>query len=158
MDIKLATTTAKLPLLHDPAQKLAPNKNKALAVYNSQVKKLNKNPNDKKDVLTSEAKLQNLGYVDYVKNLSESQQSMLRQSPIQNFIPWSSVWKDNSISTPCRVVFNASQPTDSLVSLNDILAKGRNNMNIVVEILIRWRTHKHVFHTDVKKCIMLFDL
>ena len=76
---------------------------------------------------------------------------MLRSSPIQNFIPWSCVWKDNSLSTPCRIVFNASHPTDSRVSLNDILAKGRNNMNKLVEILIRWRSHKFAFHTDVQK-------
>ena len=151
VDIKNGITMAKLPLLEDPITKLAPNKAKALAVYNSQVKKLAKNPKDKNDVLSSEAKLQSLGHVDYVKNLPESQQVMLRESPIQNYIPWSSVWKDNSISTPCRIVFNASLITDSQISLNDILAKGRNNMNKLVEIIIRWRMHKFAFHTDVQK-------
>ena len=40
----------------------------ATKVYNQQLKKLNKFPKDKADVLHSEAKLQRLGYVDYVKN------------------------------------------------------------------------------------------
>ena len=151
VDIQQGITKAKLPLLDNPVLKLAPNKAKALAVYKSQVKKLGRNLKDKEDVLSSESKLQSLGHVEYVKNLSESQQAMLRESPNKNFIPWSCVWKDNSISTPCRIVFNASHPTNTQVSLNDILAKGRNNMNKLVEILIRWRSHKFAFHTDVQK-------
>ena len=131
--------------------KLAPNKNKALAVYNSQLKKLSKNPTEKDDVIKSEAKLQTLGHVEYVRNLTEEQQKRLKDNPIQNYIPWLSVWNENSMTTPCRVVFNASQSTSSSFNLNDILAKGRNNMNKLVEIMIRWRQHKHAFHTDVQK-------
>ena len=76
---------------------------------------------------------------------------MLRNNPIQNFILWRAIWNGNSISTPCRIVFDASQPTSSGVSLNDILAKGKNNMNKLVEIVICWSSHKAAFHTDIKK-------
>ena len=48
---------------------------------------------------------------------------MLKKSPNQNFIPWRVVWKDNSISTPCRIVFDASQPTSSGFSLNDVVTE-----------------------------------
>ena len=75
---------------------------------------------------------------------------MLAKNPVQNFIPWRAVWNGNSISTPCSLVFDASQPTASGTSLNDILAKGKNNKNMLVEIVIRWSTHKIGFHTDVK--------
>lgn len=122
-----------------------------MAVYYSQLKRLSKYPKDKEDTIRSEAKLQELGHVDYVSNLTEEQQKSLNENPIQNFIPWSVVWKDNSLSTPCRVVFNASMPTDTGLILNDILAKGKNNMNLLVEILIRWRTHAYAFHSDVQK-------
>ena len=151
VDLKQRTTTASLPLLHNPTIKLTPNQFNALRVYQQQIKKLNKNPKDKEDVITSQDKLQKLGYVDYVKNLPEHQQIMLRTSPIQNFIPWRAVWKDNSLSTPCRIVFDASQSTRSGFSLNDILAKGRNNMNKLVEIVIRWFTHNIGFHSDAQK-------
>ena len=160
VDLDRGITTARLPLLEDPVVKLVPNKSKALAVYNAQVRRLAKHPRDKEDVLLSEAKLQSLGHVDYVRNLPQSQQDMLRQNPIQNYIPWSSVWKDNSISTPCRIVFNASMPTGSQISLNDILAKGRNNMNKLVEVFIRWRSHPFAFHTDIQKmynAVQLFE-
>ena len=70
-----------------------------------------------------------MGFVEYTKNLPEDVQLMLQQNAIQYYIPWRAVWKGNSISTPCRVVFDASQATSSGYSLNDILAKGRNNLN-----------------------------
>ena len=122
-----------------------------MKVYNQQIKKLNQNTDDKKYVIESEEKLQQLGYVDYVRNLKPEQQEMLRRSEIQNFIPWRAMWNGNSISTPRRLVFDASQSTVSGWSLNDILAKGENNMNKLVEIVIRWSIHKIGYHTDIKK-------
>ena len=151
VDTNKGKTEAKLPFIQDPSRNLAPNKEKALAVYNSQVRRLSKDLKDREDAIKSEAKLQDLGFVDYVENLSESQQKKLKECPIQNFIPWLVVWKESSLSTPCRVVFNASSPTESGKSLNDILAKGKNNMNSLVEIVIRWRTHAFGFHSDVQK-------
>ena len=44
-------------------------------------------PQDKKDVIKLEAKLQSLGHDDFVKNLSPAQKGMLRPNEIQNFMP-----------------------------------------------------------------------
>jgi len=151
VDIKNHQSVASLPLIYDPIIKLNPNKTRALKVYQQQANKLSKFPNDKQDVIASERKLQELGHVDFISNLSTEQQQMLRTSPIQNFIPWRAVWKANSISTPCRLVFDASQPTSSGFSLNQIIAKGRNNMNKLIEIIIRWSMRKIGYHTDVRK-------
>ena len=144
-------TIATLPFIQDPITRLVPNRYKALKVYNQQVSKLNRHPEDKSDVLESERKLQRLSHVDYVKNLPKDQQDQLSSNAIQNYIPWRAVWKLSSLTTPCRVVFDASQPTSSGYSLNSILAKGTNGMNKLVEILIRWYTHRSAFHTDVTK-------
>ena len=38
--------------------------------------------------------------------------------------------------------------TRSGLSLNDILAKGKNNMNKLLQIFIRWRIKKYAYHTD----------
>ena len=151
LDAEKGITTATLPVIENPASKLAHNKSKALAMYQSQVRRLAKDPKSKEEVIASEKKLQILGHVDYVKNLTKEQQSKLRENLIQNYIPWSAVWKENSISTPCRIVFNASFPTASNLSLNDLLAKGTNNMNVLVEVFIRWRAYIAAFHTDVQK-------
>ncbi|XP_066917918.1 uncharacterized protein [Clytia hemisphaerica] len=144
-------TVATLPFTQDPNIRLHPNRMKAKKVYDQQVKKLSSYPNDKRDVIESEAKLQKLGHVDFIRNLHPNVQNQLAHSPIQNFIPWRAVWKASSVTTPCRVVFDASQPTNSGYSLNSILAKGTNGMNKLVEILIRWYCHKVAFHTDVTK-------
>lgn len=153
VDIKNQVTTASLPFIHNPLIKLEPNRNRAFKVYQQQVKRLDNQTNrkDKIDVIESEDKLQKLGHVEYVKNLPIEIQTMLKEDPIQNFIPWRAVWKNSSVSTPCRIVFDASQVTSSGFSLNDLLAKGRNNMNKLQEILIKWTIHKVALHTDVKK-------
>ena len=82
---------------------------------------------------------------------------MLRTTPIQNFIPQREVWNGSSISTLCLIVFDVSQPTSSGAILNDLLAKGKNDLNKLVEIVIRWYSHKIGFHTDIKKIIILFS-
>ena len=96
-------------------------------------------------------KMQLMGFVAYVKNLNEDQQQMLKNNIIQNFIAWRAVWNGNSLSTNCRLVFDASQPTKSGYSSNNILAKGTNNMNKLVEILTCWTSHLTAFHTDIRK-------
>ena len=122
-----------------------------MKAYNQQIKKLNLNTENKKDVIELQKKNQILGYVDNLENLTPEQQEMLRSNKVQISIPWRAVWNKNSVSTPCRVVFDASQPTASEWSLNDILARGKDNINNAVEILIRWSVRRVEFHTDKKK-------
>ena len=129
VDLKQRQKIANLALMHGPAIKLYPNKTKALKIYNQQLNKLSKQPQDKERVIQSEKKLKGLGHVEFTCNLSNHLQIMLKDSPIQNFLPWRVVWKANSGSTPCRLVFDASQIPNAGYSVNDILAKGRNNMN-----------------------------
>ena len=75
----------------------------------------------------------------------------LRSNSIQNFIPWRAVWKPSSISTPCRIVLDASQATASGLSLNGILAKGNINLNKLQEIMIRFQILPVGIHSDVSK-------
>ena len=49
---------------------------------------------------------------------------MLKDSPIQNFIPWRVVWKAYSESTPCQSVFDASQIPNTGYSLMTSWSKG----------------------------------
>ena len=158
VDLEAGKTTARLPLVHDPVLKLAPNKNQAMAIYKREVRKLSKNEQARKDVIKAERKLQDRGHVEYVRNLSPEMQHFLKTHPIQNFIPWHIVYNMNSITTDIRFVFNFSHATPSGYSVNDIVVKGRNNMNKLVEILIRWRTHKVAFHTDVEQMYPSIEL
>ena len=131
--------------------KLAPNKDKALAVYKTQVKKLSKDEYAKNEMIKSEAKLQQLGFVDFLSNLTPEQQERIQNAPLQIFLPWRPAYNANSVTTEWRLVFDGSQPTATSYSLNDCLAKGRNNLNKLVEIFLRWTTHTVAFHCDVRK-------
>ena len=91
VDMASQRATACLPLMNNPSIKLAHNKERASKVYNQQIRKLKQNIDDKKDVIQSDEKLQQLGYVHYVSNLKPQQQGKLRRSEIQNFISWRAV-------------------------------------------------------------------
>ena len=121
-------TTARLSFIQNTMFKLSNNKDIALKIYNQQLRKLNKNLQDR-DVITSENKLQCLGHVDYEQNLLQEQQRMLSETDMNYYISWRAVWKQNSVSTACRIVFDASQITKTGYSLNKVIVKGRNNMN-----------------------------
>ena len=142
---------AYLPSLCDPLRKLASNYNIAEKSYYAQAKKLSSRPENRKDVLNSMEKLRNLGYVSKFDDLTDEQKSVINSSPVKYYIPWLIVWNANSISTPCRSVFNASSVTASGYSLNCLLPKGRNNLNKLVQIFILWLTYFCAFCTDVQK-------
>ena len=73
--------------MHDPAIKLYPGKTKALKVYNQHLEKLIKLPPDKEQIIQSK-RIQNLGHVEFTRNLPNHLQIMLKDSPIQNFMSW----------------------------------------------------------------------
>ena len=151
IDTENREIVATLPMICDPASKLPPtNRDTALKVFNQQLKQLQKSENDKADIIKAENSLQQHGFVDFVSNLSQEDQKMLQQSPVKYIIPWRAVWK-NSPSTPCRPVFDATFPTKTGYGLNDILPKGKNSLNKLVEIIIRFFIHHYAFATDITK-------
>ena len=125
VNLDLNCTSALLPFLSDPIAILASNEKIALKIYQNQVKNLNKNKKDKEDV-KAEKKLHDLGFVEYIENLTNEEQTKLFSSPLLYFLPWRAVWNTNSISIPCRPVFDGSCATKTGFSLNDVLAKGKN--------------------------------
>ncbi|XP_059222522.1 uncharacterized protein LOC131996725 [Stomoxys calcitrans] len=71
--------------------------------------------------------------------------------PQHYYLPHHSVVKPESTTTKVRVVFNASCPTSSGVSLNDILHTGPALQNDLVLLLLRWRFYRFVFCADIQK-------
>ena len=151
VDLTKGYVIAKLPFICDPTKKLVTNDSIAKRVYYAQLKRLGRNEKDKNDVIAAEKKLHDLGYVDYLDNLTEIQQEKIRKSVIKYFIPWRPVWNPNSVTTACRPVFDATMPTETGYGLNHTLAKGRNNMNKLIEIFLRWVIYPCAYHTDVQK-------
>ena len=144
-------TQAKLPFLVDPDTRLVPNESDALRVFKKQVKILNLKPEDKAAVLEFEKKLQDMGFVDYVSNLDDVIKNEILSNVVKYFIPWRAHYNEKSLSTPCRMVFDASMGSKNGCSLNSLLAKGSNSLNNLVQIAIRWQFYRVAFHTDVTK-------
>ena len=152
VDIEKGRSSASLPFVTEPDVRIntVAQKNLALRVYESQVRSLNKKPEDKKAAILSESKLQELGFVDFLDNLApEIKDNILNN--VNYFIPWRIVFNPNSVSTPCRLVFDASASPRGQTSLNSLLCKGRNSLNNLVMIILRWMCCPYVFHTDISK-------
>ena len=151
-DLESSFVSAKLPFLADPLTHLeASNELVALKVFNRQVKILNANEQDKRSVLNFEQNLQDLGCVEYFSDLPEHERQLIERNPVKYFIPWRPVYKEDSVSTPCRMAFDASMSSKGASSLNSLLASGSKSLNNLQSILIRWATHPYVFHSDVQK-------
>ena len=140
-----------MPLLDDPKTALAPNDATDLAEYKAQVGKLGKCPKERKEIIEAEAKTRDLGFVEKLENLTREQKAMILSSDRQHYLVWRVVFNPNSLSTPCRLVFDASHPTASGRSLNSLLPKDENRMNQLLQIIIRWFKLPFVFHTDIRK-------
>ena len=151
VDADRCESRAKLPFLVDPIEHLSSNESQAFRVFQSQVNRLQSKPEDRAAAIESEKKLQDLNFVGYFDDLSEEEKELVMSSMVKYFIPWRVVFNENSLSTPCRLVFDASLAPKGGRSLNSILAKGANSLNNLVQILIRWTTHPHAFHTDISK-------
>lgn len=67
------------------------------------------------------------------------------------FLPHHGVFREDSTTTKLRVVFNASQSTDSNLSLNDIQYVGPTLQNDIFSILLRFRLYKFVACADIEK-------
>ncbi|KAL0871503.1 hypothetical protein ABMA27_005221 [Loxostege sticticalis] len=91
----------------------------------------------------------------YVNFMSEFERSgrMVKSFPDQsyNYLPHHAVINLNKVSTPLRVVFNASSPTSTGISLNDLQYKGTIKQDPLIDILLRFRLHKYVVTADIEK-------
>ena len=85
-----------------------------------------------------------------MQNLNDEQRKLV-ETGVQYFLPWRYVQNENSLSTPVRPVFDGSSATQSGFSLNDLVAKGINSLNNLLEVFIRFRSYSVALHTDIKQ-------
>lgn len=67
------------------------------------------------------------------------------------YLPHHPVLKVSSLTTKCRVVFDASAKTTSNLSLNDVLKVGPKIQDDLFSIIVRFRCHNFVFIGDIEK-------
>ena len=84
------------------------------------------------------------GHVKLLDDIPEEMKNLMLAKPVQNYIEWRVVFK-NSLSTPCRLVFDASSKTPTSQDgktggrcLNDLLMKGRVVTLDLVKMMLRF--------------------
>ena len=97
---------APLPLKDDPDVALMSNDEESKTQYYKMVASLQDKPTEKETVLNSFNKLIELNYIQKLSNMNKEIQSQVMNKQ-RYVIPWNIVYKQSSISTPCRIVLNA---------------------------------------------------
>ena len=149
LDLENQQVVARLPFKCDPIPILtkfwggSDNKKQAKRVYDQQCKK----PADVKSAtIAFHDELVAKGYVKPLKELPKSTQEAILNAPIRHYMTWRSVFKMDSVSTPCRIVCDTT-----CSGLNSVLCKGNNILNNMYGLGICWRSNAHAFTADISK-------
>ena len=147
-DPELKVVVTELPFIQDPDTHLTENKNVAVKILESQIKVAAKDDGVKNEILRSFNKLVENGHLIKLDDLPDHEQQLARRPGY--WIPWRAVHSSSSISTPTRLVFDASSRTRTGHSLNDILAKGDSKVADLLHLLIQFRKGKAALTSDIK--------
>ena len=139
----------RLPFIKDPTGALADNRHQAEKIFASQMRTFAKNQEMKLAVIAAHDKLLSKGHVVAVEDLAPEDRRTFEATPGSYVLPWSCVAKADSVSTPYRVVFNASFKTRTGDSLNSVLAKGANKLPLILSLLLRFRARRYALAADV---------
>ena len=139
----------RLPFVKDPVVALEDNRQQAERIFASQMKSFEKNPAMKQAVIAAHDKLLSKGHVAAVDDLPPEERKTFDATRGSYVLPWSCVSKEDSVSTPYRVVFNASFKTRSGESLNTVLAKGANRLPLILSLLLRFSARRYALAADV---------
>lgn len=79
-----------------------------------------------------------------------TQREFVDKELVAHYIPHHPIWQRGDGGRRLRVVFNASRPTSSGRSLNDVLLPGPKLQNNLWTVIVRWRRHRAVFCADIR--------
>ena len=149
IDTEKQMVRVDMPFTRDPIDFLSDrhkgsnNRYQALQVYKSMCKK---NTTIKDGIRLAQSDLVARGFMASIGSLNPKQQSIIADANFQHFFPWRCAYKEDSISTPVRIVVD---PTFS--GLNLILAKGENRIEQISSILLRSRFKRYIWSSDISK-------
>jgi hypothetical protein len=84
------------------------------------------------------------------EDLPKHHRETIEKSPGAGYcIPWRIVHNEGSLSTPCRMVFDASSKTPGGESLNGCIAKGQNRLCKLQHLLLRFRMRQEAVTADI---------
>ena len=138
-----------LPFLKNPNTFLtekhqgSSNMRQARRIYMTQCKK---STEDKAGTRLTHADLIKRGFMVKLLDMPTDCQKLVREAPFNHYYPWFIVSKEDSISTPRRIVVDPS-----CTGLNQILPKGENRIGTIPDIIIRNRTKPIGWASDISK-------
>ena len=151
--VKIDLTNKKvqviLPFLKNPnvflseKHQSSSNLKQARRVYISQCKK---SELDKAGTRLTHAELIERGFMVKLVDMPTDCQKLINDAPFRHYYPWFIVSKEDSISTPRRIVVDPSR-----TGLNQILPKGENRIGTIPDIIIRNRTKPIGWASDISK-------
>lgn len=127
----------RLPF-NEKITQLGDSRQSALKRFYAVEKRLNKNPELKQNYLNFMQEYEQLNHMQRIENT---------ETAISYYIPHHAVFKDGKI----RVVFDASNKSESGISLNDAQFTGPAIHNELFSILISFRKHDYVLSCDIVK-------
>nr|CAI5850809.1 unnamed protein product [Callosobruchus analis] len=131
----------------EPLTKLGDSKLAALKRLYSMENKLAKNTKLKQAYCQFMADYEKAGYMTKLQKPDNSH--------VCYYLPHHGVVKETSSSTPLRVVFDGSSPSDTNVSLNELQYVGSQNLqDDLYSILLRFRTHYIIISGDISKMFL----
>lgn len=136
---------ATLPIKHEGAQQLGKSLCTALSRFYKLERRFEYNQQLKYDYvqfMREYVKLNHMRLID---------ENEAKDAVYEFYLPHHPVFKESSITTKLRVVFDGSCKSDSGISLNDILLVGPVVQSDLISILLKFRTFKYVFVANISK-------
>ena len=143
IDIESSKLVACLPLPSNYEELLGDNRQYCEKRLRASLKRLTRlGVTEKNQLKQSVQKLIDRGFICNTNNLSESETAILKTAKCQYHIPTGIVFKPSSLSTPARLVLDASAKTSTGYALNDLLPKGDINLNMTKLVQV-WHLMKY---------------
>lgn len=129
--------------LKESVEKLGESKSQAERRFYSLENKLKANPELKEMYTSFMREYELLGHMTQISNVKDKL--------ISYYMPHHGVLKEQSITSKLRVVYDASTPTSTGFSLNNIQCVGPTIQDDLMSIILRFRMHRFVISADVTK-------
>ena len=164
LDLENQRIVVKLPKKGPDEQFLTSNRDVALKVYNRICSKASKSDQVKEEIKKAFDKFFDNDHAVYLKDMDADDLEKFVNKTVQYFLPWGLVYKSDSLTTPCRPVFNASSNTRRRSdgtggrSLNDLLCKGKVDTLNLLQMVIRFMTGAFALTGDLQQFYCSFKL
>ena len=164
LDLENQRIVVKLPKKGPDEQFLTSNRDLALKVYNRICSKASKSDQIKEEIRKAFDKFFDNDHAVYLKDMDAEDLEKFVSKTVQYFLPWGLVYKSDSLTTPCRPVFNVSSNTRRRSdgtggrSLNDLLCKGKVDTLNLLQMVIRFMIGAFALTGDLQQFYCSFKL